>query len=140
LGLDRVVMLRAAKVEKSYFDAAALEPATVQRLFTDGLEQGCDTVAPELLIRERFKPFVEDELPALAEKTPHKILCHPGGASMPRRKASERAIVAVGPEGGWVDFELELFKKLGFTVAGIGARPMRTEIAVPAILGALGLS
>jgi RsmE family RNA methyltransferase len=139
LGLDHVVLLRAAKVEKSYFEATALDAETVTRLFSEGLEQGCDTLAPDLRIRERFRPFVEDELPKLSEGAEHRVVCHPGAGPMPRRLESERAVVAVGPEGGWTDFELELFEKVGFTAAGIGARPMRTEIAVPVILGALGL-
>jgi RsmE family RNA methyltransferase len=140
LGLDRVVLLNAARVEKSYFEARALEPATVSRLFDEGLEQGRDTVSPDLRIRERFKPFVEDELPGLVRGAAHCLLCHPGSPPLPRREPFARTVIAIGPEGGWVDFELALFEKLGFVRAGLGARPLRTEIAVPAVLGALGLS
>lgn len=138
-GLDRVVLLNAARVEKSYFEAKALEPATVSRLFDEGLEQGKDTVSPELWVRERFRPFVEDELPQLSRGAEHLLVCHPGASPLPRREGRARAVVAVGPEGGWVGFELELFEKAGFARAGLGERPLRTEVAVPALLGALGL-
>jgi RsmE family RNA methyltransferase len=140
MGLDHVVLLNASRVEKSYFDARALEPATVSRLFDEGLEQGRDTVAPDLRIRERFKPFVEDELPGLTRGAAYCLLCHPGAPALPRREPHARTVLAVGPEGGWVDFELAMFEKAGFVKAGLGARPLRTEIAVPAALGALGLS
>lgn len=140
MGLDHVVLLNASRVEKSYFDARALEPATVSRLFDEGLEQGKDTVSPDLRIRERFKPFVEDELPGLTRGAAYCLVCHPGAPALPRREPHARTVIAVGPEGGWVDFELAMFEKAGFVRVGLGARPLRTEIAVPAALGALGLS
>ena len=35
-------------------------------------------------------------------------------------------------------FELELLAAQGFTVAALGERPLRVEVAVPALLAALG--
>ena len=139
LGLDRLVLLNAARVEKSYFDAGALEEETRSRLLDEGLEQGRDTVAPEVLVRTRFRPFVEDELPAFARGAASRLVCPPGGPPLPRREGRARTCLAVGPEGGWVPFELELLGQAGFHPVGLGERPLRTEIAVPALLGALGL-
>ena len=41
---------------------------------------------------------------------------------------------AVGPEGGFTDPEVALFKRAGFAVAGLGARVLRVETAVAAAL------
>jgi RsmE family RNA methyltransferase len=139
LGVDRVVLLNAARVEKSYFDSKVLAEAFLNELIRLGLEQGRDTVAPEILVRERFKPFVEDELEAWLKPGSLRYTPHPVAAQMlPRRTPGTRAALAIGPEGGWVPFEVELLGKLGFTAVSFGARPLRVEVAIPVLLGALG--
>ena len=62
LGVDRLVLLNAARVEKSYFSSPVLTPVRTARALTDGLEQAQDTQAPVVHIAERFRPFVEDTL------------------------------------------------------------------------------
>jgi RsmE family RNA methyltransferase len=133
LGVDRVVLLNAARVEKSFWGASAL--AEARELMLLGLEQARDTRLPELLVRERFRPFVEDELDALLSGMP-RLLAHPDAPALAARPAGRFAL-AIGPEGGWVPFELELLKAYGFTLFSLGPRPLRVEVAVPYALGAL---
>jgi len=138
LGVNRVVLLNAAKVEKSYFDSKVLDPGFLGHLIRLGLEQGRDTIPPELLVRERFKPFVEDELDAFCGAA-RRLLAHGEAAEeLPRRARGERAVIAVGPEGGWTEFELALLQAQKFVPVSLGARPLRVEVAVPALIGALG--
>ncbi len=139
MGVDEIVLMNAARVEKSYFDSKALETASIHRLFDLGLEQGCDTIRPRLRIARRFRPFVEDELDSFRAKGA-RIVAHPGGAddALHAARSETRLILAVGPEGGWVPFELELLQSRGFSVASLGSRPLRTEIAVAALIGASG--
>jgi len=134
LGFDRVVLLNAARVEKSYFDSKVLDPAYLDELIRLGLEQAKDTVAPQLLVRERFKPFVEDELDAWAGGA-RRFVLHPGPVTRAARGPSERAVLAVGPEGGWVPFELTLLRARGFEPVGLGERPYRVEVVVPMLAG-----
>jgi RsmE family RNA methyltransferase len=54
LGVDRVVMVNAARVEKSYFDSKVLATEFLDGLVELGLEQACDTIRPTLEIRERL--------------------------------------------------------------------------------------
>lgn len=138
LGLGRVVLLNAAKVEKSYFDSKVLDPAYLASLLRLGLEQARDTVPPKLLIRELFRPFVEDELDTFCG-TARRLVAH-SEASQPieRRPAAEHVVVAVGPEGGWTPFELDLLEKQRFVPVTLGPRPLRVEVVVPALVGALG--
>ncbi len=139
LGVDRVVLLNASRVEKSYFDSKVLEPEFLEGLVRLGLEQGRDTIAPTIEIRDRFKPFVEDELDAWLKPGTLRYTPHPTAAeSLPRRKPGERAALAIGPEGGWVPFEVELLGARGFKPVTLGARPLRVEVAVAVLLGALG--
>jgi 16S rRNA (uracil1498-N3)-methyltransferase len=133
LGVDRIVLLNAARVEKSYFESKVF--AQVEELLLQGLEQARDTRLPEVLVRDRFRPFLEDELDALFPQGT-RLVAHPLAAgSAPRREG--RALLAVGPEGGWVPFEIELLQQRGFAPFSLGPRPLRVEVAVPYALGAL---
>lgn len=138
LGVDRVVLINAARVEKSYFDSKVLDPAFLAGLVELGLEQACDTIAPTLEVRERLKPFVEDELATWAPADALRLVPHPYDAAPLRPvPASRHVVLAIGPDGGWVPFEIELFKRLGFQPVSLGQRILRGEVAVPAVLGAL---
>src|SRR6185436_4086829 len=44
LGVGRIVLVNAARVEKSYFDSKVLAPAFLEELLVLGLEQARDTV------------------------------------------------------------------------------------------------
>ena len=103
-----------------------------------GLEQACDTLRPTLELRERLKPFVEDELASWAPADAVRLIPHPH-ATAPLRPvpASQHVVLAIGPDGGWVPFELELFSKHGFAPVSLGPRVLRGEVAVPAVLGAV---
>ena len=133
LGVDRIVLVNAARVEKSYFDSKVL--AQVEDLLVLGLEQGRDTRLPQVFVRERFRPFVEDELDAVFPDGA-RLLAHPGAERAPPR-AEGRAVLAIGPEGGWVQFELELLEARGFLPFSLGPRPLRVEVALPYALGAI---
>lgn len=45
---------------------------------------------------------------------------------------------AIGPEGGFTDQEILLFKRGGFSIASLGTRVLRVETAVPAALAIVG--
>jgi len=135
LGVDRIVLVNAARVEKSYFGSGVLSPESIEELLVLGLEQARDTRLPEVLVRERFRPFVEDELDGLSPETSRRV-AHPGAPAAPARNA-RRLVLAIGPDGGWVPFELELMAAHGFVAFGLGPRTLRVEVAVPYALGAV---
>lgn len=138
LGVDRVMLVNAARVEKSYFDSKVLTQAFLEELVQLGLEQACDTIGPRLEIRERLKPFVEDELTGWAPLDSVRLIPHPG-AKAPLRPVhpQQHAVLAIGPDGGWVPYEIELFGRHGFAPVSLGPRVLRGEVAVPAVLGAV---
>jgi RsmE family RNA methyltransferase len=143
LGIKRVVLINSYRVEKSYFDSPVLSPEDLHEHLVLGLEQARDTVLPEVRIEKRFKPFVEDESDALwpgarrlvAHPVPEAPLS-PGAAGSTR----EKAVVAIGPEGGWIPFEVELLEMHGFGRFSLGPRILRVDVAVPFIVAQLELA
>ncbi|HZJ55485.1 MAG TPA: 16S rRNA (uracil(1498)-N(3))-methyltransferase [Myxococcaceae bacterium] len=134
MGVDRLVLLAAARVEKSYFASPVLQPDRIRKHLLDGLEQAQDTVLPEVHLEPRFRPFVEDRMDALLGPG-ERWLLHPGDEG-PRTPSDEgRLALAVGPEGGWVPFERDLLQSRGFRSLGFGPRTLRTETIVPYALG-----
>src|SRR6185312_421407 len=126
-----LVLLNATRVEKSYFDSPLLRPDAIREELVLGLEQGCDTRLPEVLVRDRFKPFVEDELSAFWP-TGSRILAHPIARQSIRALTPERpCVLAIGPEGGWTNYETSLLEHHGFEPVSAGPRILRVETAIP---------
>jgi len=135
-GIKRIVLLNTARVDKSYWQSPFLAQDALREQLLLGLEQARDTLLPEVLLCPRFRPFVEDQLPQLAAAS-LRLVAHPTSA-LPCPSAVAGAVtLAVGPEGGFVPFEVDLLTAQGFTAVHLGARPLRVETAVPALLGRL---
>ena len=92
-------------------------------------------VVPSVTMHRRFRPFVEDELPALAGAS-HRLVAH-AAAHVSHVPAEGEVTLAIGPEGGWVPFELDLLGDHGFRPWSLGPRVLRVETAVVAALGRL---
>ena len=141
VGFARIFIVNAAKVERYYFDSHWLDEATWRPLLIEGLEQAGATRLPDVQVRRALRPFVEDEIPSLYPDSA-KWIAHPRIHDAPPREVSVqgggRPVVAVGPEGGWTDFELGLFFKAGFQPLSLGDRALRSDTACIAIAGALG--
>jgi RsmE family RNA methyltransferase len=146
LGVGRIFVTNAEKVERYYFDTHILEPDFYNARFIEGLQQARDTRLPEVTPVKNLKPFLEDELFPNIEK---KILADPSGTqnifqtlekSDEKVPRSGKILLAVGPEGGWTPVEMEMFKAHGFEVFGMGPRILRTDTACIALLGMISES
>lgn len=138
LGVKRIVLLNCLRVEKSYWQSPHLQADNIHEQLLLGLEQARDTVLPEVQLRKRFKPFVEDELPALTQD--HLcLLAHPGEyPHVPRLENQTSPVaLAVGPEGGFIPYEVEKLIAAGFQAHAFGERILRVETAVTALLARL---
>ena len=136
LGVDRIMITNAAKVERCYFDTHWLEEQHYGRLLREGLEQSGDTKMPPVLVRKRLKPFLEDELDELVP-TGVRLLAHPmsgepAGAAGARPRAD--VLLAIGPEGGWTHYEVKMFAAHGFAPVSLGPRTLRTDVACISLL------
>jgi RsmE family RNA methyltransferase len=136
MGVARLILINSYRVEKSFWQTPLLaEPAIREQLIL-GLEQARDSVLPEIAIEKRFKPFVEDRLPGLAAGT-LGLTGHPGDFPPCPRAVQQPVTLAIGPEGGWIPYEVELLRTAGLQPVQLGERILRVETAVPALIARL---
>lgn len=136
MGVKRIVIVNAWRVEKSYWSTPRLDPDNLRLQSILGLEQARDTILPLVETRRLFRPFVEEELPALAAGT-RALVAHPVAAEVCPRQVREPVTLAIGPEGGFIGKEIESLVRAGFTPVTIGPRILRVETAIASLAGRL---
>lgn len=136
MGVKRLYLINAWRVEKSYWGSPRLSASNLHEQSVLGLEQARDTVLPQVEVRRFFRPFVEDELPAIARGT-RPLVAHPYAEAELPRAAAGPVTLAVGPEGGFIEKELESLRAAGFMSVSLGSRILRVETAVAALVGRL---
>jgi 16S rRNA (uracil1498-N3)-methyltransferase len=136
LGVKKTFIIQSFRVEKSYWSSPVLSPDVLREHMLLGLEQAGDTMLPAVTIRKRFKPFVEDELPGLVKGT-RPLVAHPQAENSCPYHSDKPITLAVGPEGGFIPYEIGLLQKIGFEAVSLGKRILRVEHAVPALIGRL---
>ncbi|MES2919247.1 MAG: 16S rRNA (uracil(1498)-N(3))-methyltransferase [Pseudomonadota bacterium] len=136
MGVQRLVLMNSYRVEKSFWDSPWLTPEAVREQLLLGLEQARDTVLPEVLLEPRFKPFVEDRLPALCRNS-YAYVAHPGSTQPCPVAVDVPVTLAIGPEGGFIPYEVGLLQGAGFQAVHLGPRILRVETAVTALIARL---
>jgi 16S rRNA (uracil1498-N3)-methyltransferase len=140
LGVGRIILTNADKVERYYFDSHVLNPEFYTARLIEGLQQAGDTLLPTVQVVKQLKPFLETEgFPEIGKR----LLADPAGTRLlfsclgPVREEGieTRVLLGVGPEGGWTPYELELFGAHGFELCGMGPRILRTDTACATLLG-----
>ena len=136
MGVKKIYLINAARVEKSFWNSPLLNMDRLREQFMLGLEQAEDTLMPDIFLKPLFKPFVEDELPDISEDA-LCLVAHPSAEQPCPREVNRHITLAVGPEGGFIPYEIGKFVSCGFTPVSMGRRPLRVETAVPALLARL---
>lgn len=136
LGVRELILVNSAKVEKSYWQTPALNAETIRSYFIDGLQQSGDTVLPEIRFEKLFKPFVEDRLPALL-KNSHGIVAHPGTIEACPIAFDRDCVLAIGPEGGFTQYEVDKLLSAGMQGVHLGTRILRVENALTTLVARL---
>ena len=136
LGVKKLYLINAYRVEKSYWQSPWLTADKLREQCVLGLEQAVDTAMPDIHLRKRFKPFVEDELPAIAADS-RKLVAHPVTDTPCPVDVSGQTTLAVGPEGGFIPYEVEKLQEAGFESVHLGPRILRVETALPVLLSRL---
>ena len=141
LGVGRIFLVGAKKVEKDFWGATLLKEENYRPLLVDGLMQAGTSSLPTLETRRNFRKFVNDELDALFPASA-RIVAHPYGGNPDRLCEAQGTrhkalLLAVGPEGGWTDEEVALLETHGFLRYSLGSRILRTDTATIALLAQL---
>ncbi len=139
LGVGRILVSNAWKTERSYFDTHVLEPDHIREGLIEGLQQARDTRLPQVSVHKQFKKLIEDKLDPFGPYAA-RIVAHPGAGAFPFETLAAlpreaRVLLAVGPEGGWTPFELELLAAHGFEFVSWGPRALRTDTACGVLIG-----
>ena len=132
MGVAHLYLINSARVEKSYWQSPLLQPDRIKTALTAGLERAGDTVLPEVHLHPRFKPFIEDQLPGLIGSSACWI-AHPGAREALATQSGE-GLILLGPEGGFVPYEVELAQSMGAQPVRLSDRVLSVDTAVTAAL------
>ncbi|MDZ4083782.1 MAG: RsmE family RNA methyltransferase, partial [Bdellovibrionales bacterium] len=138
IGIKSIHVIHSYRVEKSYWSAPALTPEILRSSLLEGLSIAKDTVLPVVHLHKLFKPFAQDIAPGLPSH--RAFVAHPGdsrndtiGASHLVTQIRGPVPVAIGPEGGFTEYEVNLFNEAGFESLSLGSRVLSVETAIPTI-------
>jgi RsmE family RNA methyltransferase len=135
-GVPRIHLINSYRVEKSFWQTPALSDDAVKGYLIQGLEQAQDTILPTVQCHRRFKPFAEDVLPGLVGDR-RALVAHPRAQLPCPRDLDQATLAVIGPEGGFIPYEIELLQAAGCTAVTLGPRTLRVETALTALLGRL---
>ncbi len=136
LGVRELYLINSYRVEKSYWQSPSLESAFIHQQLLLGLEQAGTTALPQVHLRKRFKPFIEDELDIVAGDTT-RLLAHPGSQVSAPLALNKPATLVIGPEGGLIAYEVQKLTDHHFAPVTLGNRILKVETAVTAFLSRL---
>lgn len=135
-GVPELHLVNSYRVEKSFWQTPVLQPDVIHEYMQHGLEQSRDTVFPAVSCHRRFKPFVEDTLPGLLDG--HRgLVAHPGDWPPCPRGITDKTLLVVGPEGGFIPYEIERLQQAGCEPVSLGPRILRVENAIAALVARL---
>ena len=136
LGVSEITLLNSAKVEKSFWQTPVLQPLNVHNQLILGLEQAGTTQLPLVHKAELFKPYVEDKLNYWAGFS-RRLVAHPRQAQACPQASQQATTLAIGPEGGFTDYEVDQLVAQGFIPFSLGPRILRVETAIPVAISRL---
>jgi RsmE family RNA methyltransferase len=134
--IRRIDLTNAWRVDKSYLRSPKLAPEALAHSARLGAEQGATTHLPEIHVHERLMELLDSRF---ADRGPGRLIAHPGAMPIENVTSAGRKVIAIGPEGGWIERELATFVERGFQPCSLGAPILRVESAVSAALGQLML-
>ena len=146
LGVRRIFLCDADRVEKSFFGSQLLKRDNYLPVLVEGVEQGGGVVVPEVRVVRNLRQLIQD----IATDYDHdcKLVAHPATlgtpganpATLPRAGLVPGVprVVAIGCEGGWTEREVAWMEEAGFRRFSLGERTLRTDTACIAVLAVVG--
>jgi 16S rRNA (uracil1498-N3)-methyltransferase len=132
LGVTRIVPFAARRTDAHLAAAAVKRVERWRRIAREASEQARRAAPPEIAgpVELRDVPALQGEPRIVLSEAETAIslreLCASGGSCS--------LVLAVGPEGGWTNEELQTFAKAGWKSASLGPTILRTETAAIAAI------
>jgi 16S rRNA (uracil1498-N3)-methyltransferase len=126
LGVSRIVPVIARRTDAHLASAATKRAERWRRIALQSSEQSRRAAPPEITDAMKF--------PAATALPGHlRIVLAESEKQTSLRDVLDSAdgeiLLAIGPEGGWAEDELQLFQKAGWTCASLGSTILRAETA-----------
>ena len=148
MGVGRIVLVGAAKVEKAFWGAQLLKEEIYRPLLVDGLMQAGTTALPTIQLERGFGRWLEGgRFEEQFADQPDRIVAHPApqapttnhvpSSTKHQAPSTKHPLLAIGPEGGWTDDEVARLEAHGFRRMSLGPRILRTDTATIALLARL---
>jgi len=138
----RIELTNAWRVDKSYLRSPRLAPDALAAAARLGAEQGATTHIAAISLHERLMALLDERFPSPAPSPPElRLVAHPGAPPLEEvvTATAPQYALAIGPEGGWIERELETLVARDFRPVSLGAPILRVEAAVASALGQLEL-
>jgi 16S rRNA (uracil1498-N3)-methyltransferase len=136
LGVSTIVPLAAERSEKALLTAAVKRAERWRKIVLEASQQSRRVRVP--VLGELTRP----EIAFASVKDCLRVVLSEQTTAPPLREVLEtrraaKAVLAIGPEGGWIDAEFASAQNCGFLEASLGRLILRTETAVIAALASL---
>jgi RsmE family RNA methyltransferase len=136
-GVTRIDLTNSWRVEKAYLSSPRLYDEALAYATRFGAEQGATTHIPPVQLHDRLMGLLDARWAVPDAPPATKLIAHPGAPPIEQAQLSWPLVLALGPEGGWIQRELDTFVERGFTQVSIGTPILRVEAALAAVLGQL---
>ena len=135
MGVKKLHLVHTERVEKSFWQTPLLKPQAIREQLILGLEQAKATQLPHIALHTQWRRFIREQLPLMADQ--QKVVAHPGDYPAAATLPSKATVLAIGPEGGFTQNEVDELLNNAFKPVQLGGRILRVETAVPVLLAKL---
>lgn len=127
LGVSRIIPLIARRTDAHLAAASAKRVERWQRIALQASEQSRRTVPPQIAAPVKLAEILNLQagLRIVLSESENRTLLRDAVKSNP----ADGVLLAIGPEGGWADDELQSFQQAGWTSASLGNTILRAETA-----------
>lgn len=126
LGVRRIIPLLCERTIPQH-----AKIARYQKIALSAMKQSCRSLLPEIVVLTKFELLVENYLDFELKMIPHEKTEQSQylGTVLRHHPSTESILIAIGPEGGFTDKEIEFAAQRSFVPISLGPRRLRSETA-----------
>ncbi len=141
VGIKEIFFINSRRVEGNFFNSRVLLSDNIKESLFHGMEQGGTYRKPKVSILNNIRPSYINKKKTVEVETfldklhgfESKILADLNTRdylSKLEKKELSNVVIAIGPEGGWLENEVESFHQIGFKSIKLSDYTLRVETAV----------